>query len=61
MLIIQNFSRLFFIIYIGNVYRIPKCNSHHHPAEKLSGVNAIVHRVISIFQPENIQSALYHF
>lgn len=50
-----------------SVYRIPTHtarylhpNSHHHPAQKLSIVNAFVHQVISISEINNFQNVLYY-
>lgn len=50
-----------------SVYRKPThtdrylhANSHHHPAQKLSVVNSLVHRAISISQTDNLQSELDH-
>jgi len=49
------------------VYRKPthtdrylNASSHHHPAQKSSVINSLVHRAISISQPDKLESELAH-
>ncbi|KAK4882178.1 hypothetical protein RN001_005497 [Aquatica leii] len=50
-----------------SVYRKPThtdrylhASSHHHPAQKRSVIESLVHRAFSICQPENLDSELRH-
>ncbi|GJQ86532.1 hypothetical protein Trydic_g10432 [Trypoxylus dichotomus] len=50
-----------------SVYRKPthtdrylRAGSHHHPAQKLSVVNSLVRRAVSISEPDNLPKELQH-